>query len=192
VSVLKTTVEELDLSFSGNSKVAISNSTLYSLNLLGSSVVTLRNASVQGGLYAAGNSIVLMYSFLRVRCVDYFGNPLNSSVVTVTNAAGTTTLAEETTDKNGYASLIFFSGIVNATGSFPFGFATLTGSFGGVSKSESVNVAFVNKEVTLSFPLPSWSGYILPVVILAGIVALLVLVNYAYKRIRTRGEKRQG
>jgi hypothetical protein len=62
----------------------------------------------------------------------------------------------------------------------------VTGSFGGVSASETFNVALVSKEITLSLPLPWWSGYILPAIILVVIVALLAFINYAYKRVRAR------
>jgi hypothetical protein len=187
VSVLDTTVNGLDFSLSGNSNVIISNSTLRNLSLQGSSIVTLENASVYSGLDVHGNSTVVLYTPLRVRCVDYFGNPLKGSVVTVnTHSGGTRGFETETADKSGWASFIFFSGIVNATGSFPVGFATVTGSFGDVSSSENFNVALVSEEMTLSLPLPWWSGYILPVIILVAIVALLVFINYAYKRLRAR------
>jgi hypothetical protein len=40
--------------------------------------------------------------------------------------------------------------------------------------------------VTLSFPLPTWSGYILPLVVLVIVVALLILAYYGHKRFRSR------
>jgi hypothetical protein len=192
VNAINATVKNLDLSFSGNFNVTISNSTLYNLNLLGSGAVTLKNASVYSGLSPPrGNSTVFLYSPLRVRCVDYFGNPLNDSpVAIVTGPTGTNVLANKTTDKNGWVGFVLFSGIVNSTGSFPLGSATIRGRFGGVSTSKDVDVAFVNKDVTLSFPLPWWSGYILPIAILVGIVALLVFVSYAYGHVRAGREKR--
>jgi hypothetical protein len=186
VSALDTTVNGLDFSFWGNSNVGISNSTLRNLSLQGSSIVTLKNASVYAGLYVVGNSTALLYTTLRVRCVDYFGNPLGGSVVTVATYGGPGGVERDTTDKSGWASFIFFSKIINATGSFPLGLATVTGSLGGVSTSKTFNVASVSKEMTLSLPLPWWSGYILPVIVLIGIVALLALINYGYKRFRAR------
>jgi hypothetical protein len=187
VSVVNTTVNGLDFSFSGNSNVVISNSTLRNLSLQGSSVATLVNASVYAGLYAVGNSTVFLYSALRVRCVDSFGNPLNGSVVTVsTNPSQPGGVETGTTDRSGWASFVFFSGLVNATGSFPLTFVAVSGSFGGASTSESVGAALFGKDVTLSLPLPWWSGYILPVVILVVIVALLALIGYAYTRVHAR------
>jgi hypothetical protein len=188
VVALDTTVDGLDFSFSGNSNVIISNSTLRSLNLQGSSTVTLMNSSVSAARYMTGNSTILLYSPLYVHCVDYFGNPLNGSLVEVNvNPDRVGEVVERgTTDESGWASFVFFSEIINATGSFPLGFAVVNGSFGGVSVSKSFSTTLVGKDVTLSFPLPGWSGYILPVVVLVGIVALLVLINYAYKRVRPR------
>jgi hypothetical protein len=185
VGVLDTVVNGLGFSFLGNSNIIISNSTLLNLSLSGSSIVTLMNASVYAGISALGNSTARLYSPLRVRCVDYFGNPLNDSLVTayVGGVGGT---ERGTTDKNGWASFLIFSGIVNATGNFPLSYGTLGGSFGGVSTSKSFSVALVGEDVTLSLPLPWWSGYILPVVILIGIVALLALINYVYRRVRPR------
>jgi hypothetical protein len=118
--------------------------------------------------------------------VDYFGNPLNDSLVTVKMGRSlyARELANETTNKNGWASLILFSGITNATGSFPLGIVTVEGNFKGVSTSQDVSVGFASKDVTLSLPLPSWSGYILPLIIFIVVVALLVLLYYVNKRVR--------
>lgn len=187
VNVLNTTINGLGFSFSGNSNVTISNSILRNLSLQGSSVVTLKNASASSGFSVLGNSIVHVYTPLRVRCVDGFGNPLNGSVVTVNIVSGAAGGIESgTTDKSGWASFVFLSELVNATGSFPLGFVTVTGSYEGASKSTSFSVALIRKDVTLSLPLPWWSGYIIPVLVLIGIVALLVLIYYAYKRFHAR------
>jgi hypothetical protein len=118
--------------------------------------------------------------------VDYFGNPINGSAVTVGIGAGGTGSISSKTDKNGWVSFVFFSGIVNATGSFPLGFVKVSGSFGGVSTSKTISAALIGEEVTLSLPLPWWSGYILPVIVLVGIIILLALINYVYKRRRAR------
>jgi hypothetical protein len=191
-SVLNTTVNNLDFSFSGNSNVTISDSTLRNISLQGSSVVTLKNASVSAGFSVLGSSIVRVYPSLRVHCVDYFGNPLSGSVVTVnTNPGGLGGVTRETADKSGWANFVFFSGVVNATGSFPIGYATVSGSFGGVSTSKSLSLALIGKDVTLSLPLPWWSLYVLPVIILVGVVAFLACVGYAYKRVSARRAKRQ-
>jgi hypothetical protein len=186
VSVLNTTIDGIDFLFSGNSVVTISNSTLRNLNLQGSSIVTLRNTSVYAGVYVVGNSVVSVYSPLRVRCVDYFGNPINGSAVTVDTGAGGIGSVKGVTDQTGWASFIFFSGTANATGSFPLGFVKVSGSFGGVSTSKTISTALVGEEVTLSLPLPWWSSYILPVIVLVGIIILLALINFIYKRFRAR------
>jgi hypothetical protein len=187
VNVLDTTINWLDFSFSGNSNVTIYNSTLRNLNLQGSSIVTLKNASASSGLYVLGDSTVHVYTPLRVRCVDYFGNPLSGSAVTVNIVSGVAGGIEKgTTDKSGWASFVFLAGLINATGSFPLGYVTVSASSGGASKSKSFSVALIREDVTLSLPLPWWSGYILPVIILVGIVVLLVLIYYANKRFRTR------
>jgi hypothetical protein len=187
VSVLDTTVNNLDFSFSGNSNVDISNSTLNNLSLQGSSTVTLKNALVHSGIYLLGNSNAYVYSSLNVRCVDYFGNPLDGSIVTVHMVSGGAgSVQKATTNKTGWASLVFFSEIVNATGSYPLSLVTVSGSFGGVTTSDKFNTANAEKSVTLSLPIPWWSGYILPVIVLVGIVVLLILVNYVYKHVRAR------
>jgi len=186
ISLLNTKVNGLSFSFSGLSNVTISNSTLSNLSLQDSSVVTLNNASVSASPYVLGNSKVFEYSSLRVHCVDYFGNPLNNSVVTISGFPGVT--PREITDKNGLASFVIFSEFDNATANFPFGTVTVKGVFGGVSTSQDVTVASINKEVTLSLPLPSWWSYILPLVILVVIVALLTVMYYAIKGIRRKRE----
>ena len=186
VSLLNTKVS-VSFQFSGLSNVIISNSTLGNLYLLGSSVVTLRNASVSASPKVFGNSSVVTYSSLRVRCVDYFGNPLNSSLVTISGYPGTTPHAM--TDKDGLASFVVFSEFDNATASFPLGAVTVKGSSGGVSTSREVSLTSLSQEVTLSFPLPTWSSYILPLAILVGIVALLTVVYYVFKRVRGSREE---
>jgi hypothetical protein len=185
VSLLNAKVS-VGFTFLGLSNVTISNSTLSNLILLGSSVVTLNNASVSSSPYVRGNSRVSIYSALRVRCVDYFGNPLNGSIVTVIGCPGVT--PTEITDKNGLASFVVFSEMDNATANFPLGTVTVTGSFGGVSTSQDISLASMSKEVTLSFPLPPWSSYFLPLVILIGIVVLLIAIYYVVKRIRGNRE----
>jgi predicted aspartyl protease len=117
--------------------------------------------------------------------VDYFGNPLNGAVITVeTGSYGAyKVIKQQTADKNGWVSFVLFSEMYSANGSFPFGIVTVTGDFGGASASQQVSLAAVNKDVTLSFSLPSWSSYVLPVAILVGIVVLLTLIYYVRKRI---------
>ena len=190
VSVLNTTIGELSFSFWGHSNVTISNSTIRNLSLQGSSFATLNNTSFYGSVYVAGHSRVLMYSPLRVRCVGYFGNPLNGSVVTIeTGYVGApTVLQTQTADKNGFVTFVLFSEMDNATGTFPFGLVTVSGSFQGVSTSQDVSVGLINKDVTLSFALPSWSVYLLPLVVFIVIVALLILAYYALKRVRGKKE----
>jgi hypothetical protein len=188
VSLLNATVNNLDFSLSGYSNVTISNSTISNLSLQGSSVVTLDNVTVSGSEYVLGDSSILEYSPLRVRSVDYFGNPLDGSVVTIgTGYTGTNVLQRRTADKDGWASFFIFSELENATGSFSVGIVTVSGSFRGVSASQFVNLASV-RDVTLSFPLPAWSTFILPAVVLVAIVALLVVGYYALRRIRGRKE----
>jgi hypothetical protein len=185
VSLFNTTVNGLDFSFSGFSKVAFSNSTIRSLSLQGSSTVTLYNASVYGSPYLAGNSEIIAYSPFRVRCVDYFGNPLNGSLVTITAGySKKSVLGQQTADKNGWTSFVLFSELDNATGNFPLGPVTVTGVRGRASVSREVSLALVNKDVTLPFPLPSWSGDVLPAVVLVVIVVVLVLLFYVRGRIR--------
>jgi hypothetical protein len=189
MSVLNTTVNGLDLMLTGNSNVTISNSTLRNLGLQGSSFVTLRNSSVYAGLYVVGRSRVLIYSELSVRCVDYFGNPLDGTVVTVTTGPYARLLGNETTDENGRASFMIFSGMTNATASFPVGIVTVNALYEHFLTSQEVSVASANKGVTISFSLPSWSGYILPIVILVAVVAMLTVVYYIGKRVRGRKEQ---
>lgn len=190
VSVINTTIKALSFSFSGHSNVTISNSTLHNLSLQGSSIATLNTTAVQGAVYVAGDSKVMAYSPLHVRCVDYFGNPIDGSIVSVTTGyvGGFIVLHQQTSDKNGQTEFIVFSEMDNATGSFPFGAATIRGSFGSVRTSKEVDLGLANKDVTLSFPLPWWSTYIIPLVILILIVALLTVAYYVLKRVRSRRE----
>ncbi len=186
VGVINTTVNYASFLFLGHSNVTFSNSTIHNLSLQGSSVVKLNNTLIYGSVSVFDSARVLAFSILRVRCVDYFGNALNGSVVAIqTNYAGKTiVLQQRTANKSGFANFILFSEMDNATGSFPLGVVDLKGNFGGVSTSQYVSVTSVGKNVTLTFSLPSWSIYILPVVILVVIVALLTLIYYALKRIR--------
>jgi hypothetical protein len=188
VNVVNTTINALSFSFSGHSSVTISDSTIRNLSVQGSSIAALNSTDVQGSVYVTGDSKVLAYTPLRVRCVDYFGNPLDGSVVTITTGyvGAPVILRQQTADKNGLTEFILFSEMDNATGSFPFGMATVSGSFGGVKKSQDISLSLTNKDVTLSFPLPSWSTYILPLVILVLIVVLLALAYYALKRVRRK------
>jgi hypothetical protein len=188
VSVANTTIKALSFSFSGHSNVIISNSTICNLSLQGSSIATLNTTSVQGSVYVTGDSKVLAYTPLRVRCVDYFGNPLGGSVVTITTGyvGAPIVLKQQNADENGLTEFTLFSEMDNATGSFPFGMVEVRGSYGGVRTSQDVSLGLTSKDVTLSFPLPSWSVYILPLVVFVLIVVLLATTYYILRRVRRK------
>jgi hypothetical protein len=192
MNALSTTVDGYDFTFLGNSNVTISNSTLRNLSLQGSSYVTLRNSSVYAGCYVVGSSRVVVYSSLRIRCIDSFGNPIEGSEVMVTIGPSARLIGNGTTDGNGWASLVLFSGIINATRNFPLGTVTVAASYQGVSTLQDVSIALANKDVTLSLSLPWWSSYILPVVILVVVVAILSLIYYVIRRVRWNKEKPYG
>lgn len=190
VSLLNTTVKALNLLFQGNSNVKIANSTISNLSVQGSSVIKLSNVSIAtASIFVVGKAKVYLNSTLRVRVVDYFGNPLSGANVSVEigYASMAESLGSKFVDANGWVTFVLFSGFVNSTGTFSFGVVTVRSHFGGVTGAQETNLAISNKDITMSMPLPSWSGYILPVVVLVAIVVVLVLVNFIFKRIRRTG-----
>jgi hypothetical protein len=190
VSILNTTINGLSFAFSGDSNVTISNSTIRNLSMQDSSSALLNITSVGGSVYVVGNSKVLEYSPLRVRCVDYFGNPLNGSIVSIETGSieHPIVLERQTADKSGLVDFILFWEMSNATGAFPFGEVTVSGSFRGALASVDISISSMNRDVTLSFSLPSWSVYIFPLVVFLVIVALLTLTYYILKRVRGKRE----
>jgi hypothetical protein len=189
VNVADTYVNGLDLLFLGNSKVSISNSTITNLSLLGNSVANLTNLpSPVASLFLTGNARAYIWASLRVRSVDYFGNPLNNSTITITSGYSGTgkVLSQGVTGVDGWASFTIFSAFANATGKFPIGDITIQSSFSGVSRMARASLGFVNKDAVVSLPLPSWSGYILPGVVVLAIVVILALLSFVYGRIRRR------
>lgn len=187
VNLVKTYVLNLDLLFLGDSNVAISDSVIRNLSLQGNSVATLTNVSTDAAsLFLTGKAEVNVWSSLRVRSVDYFGNPLSGSNVTIETGYASTAkvVSQGITGQDGWVTLTVFSAFVNASGTFPFGDVTVRSRFGGVFSTQTTSLGIANKEVVVSLPLPSWSGYIIPVVIIVAIIAALVLSTYVYARIR--------
>jgi hypothetical protein len=189
VSVFNTAVKGLDLLFLGNSDMSIYNSTIRNLSLQGSSIVRLYNVSIVSNfLSIKGDSKVYFWSPLRVRLVDYFGSPLSGVNVTALLGYGYTgeQLAKATTGPDGWANFVLFSEFVNASGSFPFGYISLLCRSANVTSYQSATLARLNKEVIVSMPLPSWSMYILPSVIVVVIIVILAVISLVYSRIRRR------
>jgi len=174
----------LNFFFSGDSNVTFVDSLIRSLSLQGSSIVTLNDTAVSGSTYLTGDSKILAYSSLRVRCVDYFGNPLNGSVVTLVSGYGGSTLGQQTTGLAGLATFNIFTELENSTGSFPLGVVTVKGDVQHTRLSQVVSVGLVNEDVTLSFPLPFWTLYLIPLVVFIVIIVLLVLIYYIVRRVR--------
>jgi hypothetical protein len=189
ITLFNTYVLSLDLMFLGNSRVTISNSTIGNLGLQDSSVVTLYNVSaIWDSISVSNNAKLYVSSLLRVRTVDYFGNPLPRANVTAQRTVGskTTVLKRLTADKDGWVSFVLSSEFINASGRFPVLDVTVESEFNKVSDSKRVDLALVNKDVTVSLPLPSWSRYILPVVLFVVVVVVLAVLSFVYKKFRKR------
>ena len=184
LDIFRTGIAELNLFFSGDSNVTFVDSAIRSITLRDSSVAILNNTSLSGTAYLTGTSKVFAYSSLRVRCVDYFGNPINGSTVTIVVGYGGRIVGQQVTGTDGLASFNVFSEMDNSTGSFPLGVITVKGSSGGTRISEVVTVGLVNEDMTVSFPLPFWTLYILPSVVSIVTILLLVLIYYIVKRVR--------
>jgi hypothetical protein len=189
VSLLNTTVKDLDLLFQGNSNVTIADSTIGSLGLQGSSVVYFRNVSYSSdSVSVLGNAKLFVYSGLRVRVVDYFGNPLSGANVSIEIGyiGSPKSLASQLADANGWTSFVLFSGFSNKTGSFTFGYVTVRSRLGGVTGANAISLTLVNEDVTVSMPLPTWARYILPVVVIVAIVVVLALITFIFRRFRKK------
>jgi len=190
-TLINTYVNALDVLLSGNSNVTISNSTLRNIGVQGSSVVKLYNVSVAlEAIFALGNAKVFIWSTLSVRTVDYFGSPLSGANATIYAGATTTgtQITSRLTDEGGWADFLLFSVMVNATGRFTVGDITVQGKFGGVSSARAASLAATNEDVSVALPLPSWSRYILPLVVLVAMIAILFVASFVYKKIRRTEE----
>jgi len=187
VNVSSTFVNGLDFLFSGDSRVSISNSTIINLSLQGNSVANL--TSMPGPLASlslTGNSKAYVWAPLRVRTVDYFGNPVNGSAVSILRGYtyGSPVIGQGVTDEDGWVSFLLLSEFANATGRFPVGDVTVLVTVGGITTLQRTSLGFVNNDVFVSLPLPSWSRYIIPVAVVLAVVVILVLLAFVYGRIR--------
>lgn len=191
MSVFNTSVNDFDLLFLGSSNVSISKSTLRNLSLQGSSFANLTDVSIGSGVFSlAGSSITNFWSPLHVRVVDYFGNPLSGVNVTVVTGAGisATTLATDNTDSNGVVDFVLFCEFDNSTGSFPTGYAAVRCQYGSSYKEQGTSLSRVNSDITVSMSVPSWTGYIFPVLVVVAIFAIIIVISFIYRRIRRKSQ----
>jgi hypothetical protein len=133
-----------------------------------------------------GNSKLYVWSAFRVRTVDYFGSPLSGANTTIIR--GLTPfgrhLGSKLSDENGWASFQLFSYLVNSTGSFAVGDIQVYSAFSGASARQNPFLSALAKDEIVALPLPSWSGYILPVVLLVAVIAILSVVSFVLKKLR--------
>jgi len=190
VILFNTYVKGLDVLLLGNSDVTIYNSTLRKIAVQGSSIARLYNASVPSeSVSAVGNAKVYAWSYLPVKSLDYFGNPISGANTTVYSGSlidAKKKIASVNATDDGLASFLLYSEMVNATGHFPFGEIMVRSRFGGISGSRVVSFSLTSEGVTLVLPLPSWTRHIFPVSVFVAIIAILAVIYVVIKKVRGR------
>jgi hypothetical protein len=171
----------LDLMFYGTSNVSIADSSVRGLSLSDSSVARLENCTLLEA-YTFDKARVHVWSRLRVRVTDYFGNLLKGANVTVVCSNGTA-IGPGVVDDGGWASFMLFVKMQNATGEFKVGAFGVVASFGKDSARQSVDLES-NRDVTVVLLIPSWAQYLIPSLLIVGVLAFIVVLR------RVRGKRR--
>jgi len=191
--LVNTFVDVVDVMLLGYSNVSVYNSTLRTINLQGSSVLSLFNTSfVLGAVNVLGSAKLYVWSVMRVRTVDYFGNPLSDVNTTVLRGVTpfSPTIASRLSDANGWASFLLFSELFNSSGRFAVGDVQIYSKYDVsntfVSARKNIVLSALSRDVVMSLPLPSWSVYILPSVVFVAVIVLLAVVSFLYGRIRRK------
>lgn len=191
--LVNTFVDVVDVMFLGYSNVTISNSTLRTINLQGSSVLSLFNTSfVLDAVNVLGDARLRVWSVVRVRTVDFFGSPLSGTNVTVLGGVTpfSPTVASKLSGADGWVSFLLFSELFNSTGRFATGGVQVYGRYNVsnslVSARKNIVLSALPMDVVMSLPLPSWSVYIIPSVMFVAVIVLLAVVSFLYRRIRKR------
>jgi len=163
----------LDLMFYGASNVSIVDSSIRDLSLLDSSVARLENCTLLEA-YTFDKARVHVWSSLRVRVTDYFGNLLKGANVTVVYPNGTA-LGPVVVDDGGWASFMLFVRMQNATGEFKVGAFGVVASFGKDSARQSVDLQ-LDRDVTIVLVIPWWVQYLIPSLVIVGVLAFIVVL----------------
>ena len=171
----------LDLMFYGASNVSIADSSVRGLSLSDSSVARLENCTLLEA-YTFDKARVLVWSRLRVRVTDYFGNLLKGANVTVVCSNGTA-IGPGVVDDGGWASFMLFVKMQNATGEFKVGAFGVVASFGKDSAQQSVDLES-NRDVTVVLLIPSWAQYLIPSLLIVGVLAFIVVLRRVRRRRR--------
>jgi hypothetical protein len=169
----------LDLMFYGASNVSIADSSIRGLSLLDSSVARLENCTLLEA-YTFDKARVYVWSRLRVRVTNYFGNLLKGANVTVVYPNGTA-LGPSVVDDGGWASFMLFVKMQNATGKFKVGAFGVVASFGKDSARQSVDLES-DMDMTIVLPVPWWAQYLIPSLVIVGVLAFIVV----FRRVRRK------
>jgi len=171
----------LDLMFYGASNVSIADSSIRVLSLSDSSVARLENCTLLEA-YTFDKARVYVWSRLRVRVTDYFGNFLKGANVTVVCSNGTA-LGPGVVDDGGWASFMLFVKMQNATGEFKVGAFGVVASFGKDSARQSVDLES-NRDVTVVLLIPWWVQYLIPSLVIVGVLAFIVVLRRVRRKRR--------
>jgi len=171
----------LDLMFYGASNVSIADSSVRGLSLSDSSVARLENCTLLE-VYTFDKARVYIWSRLRVRVTDYFGNLLKEANVTVVCSNGTA-LGPGVVDDGGWASFMLFVKMQNATGEFKVGAFGVVASFGKDSARQPVDLES-NRDVTVVLLIPWWGQYLIPSLLIVGVLAFIVVLRRVRRKRR--------
>lgn len=171
-----------DLKFSGSSNVTLTDSIVDFLGASDFVSISIVNSTL-GDYFVSENAKVFIWSYLTIRVVDYFGNPVTQANVTVSYANAT--LAWKLTDNNGLAMFKLYDRMINSTGTYS------EGSYGvSASSSEYSNKMYVelfgSTKYMVTLPSPWWYWY----AIVAGIaIAVGLVFFFGFSVLRKRFRK---
>jgi len=171
----------LDLMFYGASNVSIADSSVRGLSLSDSSVARLENCTLLEA-YTFDKASVYVWSRLRVRVTDYYGNLLKGANVSVVCSNGTA-IDPGVVDDGGWASFMLFVKMQNATGEFKVGPFGVVASFGKDSARQSVDLES-NRDVTVVLLIPWWAQYLIPSLLIVGVLAFIVVLRRVRRKRR--------
>ncbi|NWG10800.1 hypothetical protein HXY33_03490 [Candidatus Bathyarchaeota archaeon] len=165
--------------FLGSSNITFYDSKLRNLDLFDDSKVYLWNTSYTA-VNVRDNAEVVVWSYLMVRVIDYFGRPVEGVNLTVTVPAS---YEYGVSDENGEAVFQLFERNVNASGDFPVETYVLTIVFDGSSYSYDV-VLEGSKTFVYTVASPWWYFYMFYGLGVCAVVVAGAVIVWFFKRKR--------
>jgi len=158
-----------------NAHASLCNSTVYDIELYGTSIVELTNSTHQLRKFSNEAKVYVSW-YLFVHVVDSLTQnvPLANVTVTFPNASLTDL---KLSDVNGWTRFALLEKMMNATGGYPVGNYTVEATYDIYSDATTVNMT-ENQQITLTledFVIPEFPSFlVLPLFMIATLLAVII------------------